>query len=460
MKVIFVLASPGAFIFYDEVVRFLVSYGHTVEIWHGPLNKASLTDRALRIAQSETGNCLSSQLRLSKWRHIAWDIRGLVDCGIYFEAAHPSPWLEERWEKNLSPFVRKILRFSAIRKWLFGPTVQRFLRYLERHIPVDKGIVHHLTSAKADVLVASPYIYGKSLEVDYIKAARYLGIPTMAVVQSWDNLTTKGTYHIMPDVLMVWNHSLSTEATQIHAVPQDRIVVTGAPRFDAWFATRPSRSRADFNRLVGLDPKDQYVAYLCSSNSIAGDETAFVKEFAQALFSNEETKYLKILLRPYPSNAAIWKKVELENMVVWPSAGDIPDTPEARKNFYDSLYYGVAVFGVNTTAFLEAAIVDKPCVTAFTEHYRRTQIESAHFQHLLQADFIEIANGFGEVARLLSAILRGADNKAENRRRFVQEFVRPWGVDQPAAPIMAEVILRIGKGEPVDVVRQALTRRF
>lgn len=456
MKIVFVLSNPGAFIFYDEVARYLADQGHKVEIWHGPLNKASLSDRALRAAQIDTRTCESAELKLSMWRWLSWDIRILLDCGVYFHPRHLSPWLEKRWEQFLFPPLRILLRIGFLRAWIFGERSRKALRKLEAIIPLDGRIIKHLLSAGADVIVASPFIYAQSREVDYVKAAQRLNIPTAVVVQSWDNLTTKGTYHAVPDVLFVWNQALAEEAKSIHGIPEERILVTGAPRFDAWFAISPSRSRGEFLSQIGLEPGDQYLTYLCSSNSISGDETAFVGEFADALASSTHTKSLKIVVRPYPSNAMIWDRVSKNNLVVWPKDGDIPDTPNARHNFFDTLYYGIAAFGINTTAFLEAAIADKPCITAFTGRYQRTQVESAHFQHLLRADFIEVAEGFDQAAALLAGIANGADRKKNQRRRFVKDFIRPGGVNKPAADLMAKAILGLARHQKAEIIQTTI----
>jgi hypothetical protein len=456
VKIVFVLSNPGAFIFYDEVARCLADQGHKVEIWHGPLNKASLSDRALRAAQIDTGTCESAELKLSMWRWLSWNIRILLDCGIYFHPRHPSPWLEKRWEQFLFPPLRILLRIGFLRAWIVGERSRKVLRRLEAIIPLDGRILKHLHSAGADVIVASPFIYAQSREVDYVKAAQRLDIPTAVVVQSWDNLTTKGTYHAIPDALFVWNQALAEEAHSIHGIPVERILVTGAPRFDAWFATCPSRTRGEFLSLVGLGPHDQYVTYLCSSNAISGDETSFVCEFADGLKSNSGTRHLKILVRPYPSNTRIWEGIARPDLVVWPKDGDIPDTIEARHNFYDTLHHGIAAFGVNTTAFLEAAVADKPCVTVFSGRYQRTQVESAHFQHLMRADFIEVTDGFDQAAALLAGIANGADRKKDQRRRFVKDFIRPGGVNMPAADLMAKAILGLAQHQTAEIIQTTI----
>jgi hypothetical protein len=165
-----------------------------------------------------------------------------------------------------------------------------------------------------------------------------------------------------------------------------------------------------------------------------------VREFAQRLLASEKTKDISLVVRPHPTNAAFWKTFKAENVAIWPRAGEYVDAPEAKQEYYDTLFHSTAVVGVNTSAMLEAAIVDKPCVTIMTEHYRNTQGGIGHFKHLLDADCLEIAKGFAEATDIIAAIRRGRDLKKEQRRSFVKEFIRPHGMRSSASQIMAKAI--------------------
>jgi len=258
-------------------------------------------------------------------------------------------------------------------------------------------------------------------------------------IASWDNLTTKGTFHTLPDLLCVWNQAIADEAIHLHHIPQDRIVITGAPVFDYLFAARPTLPRQDFYAQAGLDPAAAYVLYLCSSIQVAGDETGFVREFAENMRNNPATRDTMIMVRPYPMNASIWKDFKAENVLVWPAEGETTDIAATQQNYFHSMFYSQAVVGVNTTAMIEAAVVDRPCVTILTERYQATQTGRGHFHHLLKADFLEAAHGFGESSDVIAHILAGADVKAGNRRKFVHEFVRPGGLDTPVASLFARL---------------------
>lgn len=78
--------------------------------------------------------------------------------------------------------------------------------------------------------------YGtKPLEIRLIRAARKFSVKSVAVVPSWDNLTSKGVMGIKPDYLTVWNEIMEQEAIELHAFRKDRIFITGPLQFDNFF---------------------------------------------------------------------------------------------------------------------------------------------------------------------------------------------------------------------------------
>ena len=82
---------------------------------------------------------------------------------------------------------------------------------------------------------------------------------------SWDHLSSKAIIRDVPDGLVVWNEAQKREAMEMHGVPAERVVVTGAQCYDAWFGRTPSRSRLEFVRHVGLTDERPYVLWACSA---------------------------------------------------------------------------------------------------------------------------------------------------------------------------------------------------
>jgi hypothetical protein len=88
----------------------------------------------------------------------------------------------------------------------------------------------------------TPLVDYGSYQTDYVKSAHRVGVPVVFAPFSWDNLTNRGLIRVEPDRVLVWNDIQKKEATELHGVSPERVVVTGAPRFDEFFEMRPSHA--------------------------------------------------------------------------------------------------------------------------------------------------------------------------------------------------------------------------
>ena len=453
MKIVFALRHTGHFRFFDDVIRDLCSAGHSVralfDIHHRSNTRAKGSMRALLACEHETpGFAWGWALyRRGAWRAPLFLARELINYSSYLQPGRQgSQTISGRYAKVLPAPIQWLMRHPAARRWLLQPRPQQALRWVERRAPPDRAILAWLSEHRPDVVLASPYIMAMSEEVEYVKAALALGIPTIAAITSWDHLTTKGVFQIVPDMTLVWNQNQVDEAVALHGLPPERIVITGAPVFDRWFTMRPTIERAEFCRQAGLDPRRRFVLYLCSSKSIAREEATFVVELARGLSQQADPPDVSLLVRPHPLNADIWQDPMARDLLaVWPQGGDVPDTPQSRQDYFHSLYYSLGVLAINTSGFIDAAIVDRPCVAVMAERFRDTQQAIAHFRHLLNADFLHTVPDAAGAAEALRSLLAGRDAKHENRRRFVRDFVRPAGLDRPASRVMARVVEAIGQ---------------
>lgn len=384
---------------------------------------------------------------------VLYPIRELISFIAYLKFRQPtSPVLVKRWMSYIPFIFRLLAKTERGTNWLKGDALWHFLRKWEETFPTDWRIKNQLREWQPDVVVAASAILPYAKETDYLKAAKRLGIPTILIIPSWDNLTTKGTLHVVPDWVFVWNRGQVGELAELHFVPESRAFCTGAPKFDPWFEMTPTVERDVFFSQAGLDQNRPYVLYVCSSEFIAGDETDFINQIAVAIKKHPILKDLSILVRPHPQNMAPWRRPNLleDNVVVW--SGDLEklNATDTIIDFYHSLFYSAGVIGVNTSAFIEAAIVDKPCITISLGRYTYTQIGIPHFHHLVDAGFLETPQTVDELMPILAGILQGEDRKKEMRHRFVEDFVRPQGISVPALKVLARAIENVANGERPD----------
>jgi hypothetical protein len=338
------------------------------------------------------------------------------------------------------------------------------MREVERAVPPSSAIDRYVESLAPDVVLVTPLVDVASTQADYVKSARRLRIPVGVCVASWDNLTNKGMIRVDADRVFVWNETQRREAIELHGVPEDRVVATGAQKFDQWFERQPSTTRDEFLHKVGLEPGRPFVLYVCSSHFIAPDEVGFVRRWAEALRDSADSRVrdVQVLVRPHPQNAAQWREADLSNLggvAVYPRSGAFVTDETSRADFFDSLFHSAAVIGVNTSAMVEAAIVGKSVYTILAEEFSGTQEGTLHFRYLLHEN-----GGFLRVARTLDDHVRqlagGIDAPAgdASMRAFVESFLRPHGLDRPATPILAGEIERLGASASAPLVTTTTSR--
>jgi hypothetical protein len=451
MKIVVIFPHIGFFRHAESIVRQLCQEGHKVKLLFGELHKdkPGVTDRGVQIFLKEFPQCSSGKLieRVGLWSKVTYFIRQLNNYRIYLNPRHANPDMRLRWKPHFRGLAWKLISSRMGERLLATRAAESFLKQVEKSILPDGGVSLELMNEQPDVVLDMTNLVFNAADIEYQKAACALNIPLIMAVASWDNLTTKGTFQFLPDLVCVWNQDIADEAIHLHHIPQERIVITGAPVFDYLFAARPVMDRQAFCLQAGLDFTRRDVLYLCSSVQVAGDETSFLRDFADNLRNNPATRDTIIMVRPYPMNGSIWKGFQAENVVVWPPEGELTDIAATQQNFFHSIFYSQVVVGVNTTAMIEAAVVDKPCVTILTERYQATQTGRGHFHHLLKADFLEVAHGFGESTEVIERILAGGDIKAGNRCKFVHEFVRPRGLDRSVASLFVRLAVQAGRHE-------------
>ncbi len=459
MKFVFISPHAGFYRHYDQIARKLIAAGHNVLILFGDDPTQKFSDRAVKAIQADfpqiqIGNALT---RSDWWKSMLETTREMRHYRIYLKPNHPSPQIGIRRREKFPKVFRPLSR-SAIGKKIFASTIAgSILRRIENIAPADARIMEWLKLEKPDAVIAFTNISSRVPSTDYLKAANKLQIPTVISIASWDNLTTKGTFLVQPDATFVWNNELVKEAVDIHELPADNLVVTGSPTFDYWFDSKPDQTRKEFCAQAGIDPARKFIVYLCSSRTITGDETDFVSQFAEHLHRNPGTSDLTILVRPHPLGGSDWSSLEKSNLVIWPPGGDVPDRPSSQQNYFNTLYYSECAAGVNTSAMVEAAIVNKPCVTILTKQYRQTQTGRGHFYHLLNADYMEVAEGFDASAKIIADLLAGNDLRAMNRATFVQSFLRPNGVGKNVSDLFVHAIEMAARGASPRQIQEELS---
>jgi hypothetical protein len=443
VKILFTALHFANFRLFEPVICELAKRGHDVVL--AADEEETFGGRALveRLAASYAGVTFGSVASAADepWLPFAQKVRWALD---YVRFCAP------RYADVPKLRLRNVERAPRIVRWLtkaIGPNaVARVLKWLERSMPRTASMRTWLEDFAPDAVILTSLTFSRSSAIEQLKAARGLGIPTAAAIMSWDHLSSKALLHIAPDRTFVWNEVQKREATRMHGLPPESIVVTGAQCYDQWFDRRPLRTREAFCADMGLDPSHPFVLYVCSAMSPVPTpvEPQFVKDWVTALRASADPMLhdVGVLVRPHPERLKEWTDVNFdgfENVVV---RGGTPIDAASKADYFDALLFSQAVVGLCTSAFLEAAIAGRPVLTLLLPAYRMHQDGMAHFRYLLEVEggLLHAAPEMSAHLRDLSGVLSRGPAREERNVRFLTAFVRPNGLEMPATPAFVSAV--------------------
>jgi hypothetical protein len=443
MKILFLLAAAGRIRNFDRTIVELADRGHTVRV-AGQLRKGSFQLPPM-LTHERVSARVNPADRGDEWRDFVDLLRGARDYVRYFDPrfAGATRLMRRAYEIAPTDFVLFCERHPWMkRRW---KTVSRLLGFCESLVPSDAGFEAFLREEQPDLVLVTPLVTFVSYQTDYVKAAHALGIPVGFIPFSWDNLTNKGLVRIHPDRVLVWNDVQRQEAIELHGCSPDTVVVTGAARFDDFFARTPSTSREEFFERYGLDPARPLLLYLGSSQLTGPNEMELIRRWAEALRSSADTRLRNcaVVVRPHPALSDSWTSVDYSDL------GQIaisqPASRNADQELYDSLHHAHAAVGLNTSAMLEAAIVGRPVHTLVVPGFNEGQVGTMHFRYLVEAfgGLAVTAGSLDEHLAQLAPVVAEPPVVSPRSRRFAEGFLRPHGIDSPVYPTLADEIERI-----------------
>jgi len=284
-----------------------------------------------------------------------------------------------------------------------------------------------------------------------------LGIRVMALITSWDNVTTKARIMFAYDGYLVWSEQMKRELH--HFYPQSRevpVYVVGAPQFDVFFRPRFVQSRADFCRAQGLDPSKPFILYALGSPN-------FLKEYHGALafaqrVQRGELGDVQVLVRPHP----LFDKGEEAKLlrglgagIVVQRTGDAGKALTARtqdsnqvKEWVNTFRHAGVVVNFSSTVGIDAAICDKPVVNLDFDPEPGQPNQAlvkdvnhlwSHFKPIAESGGMWLANDMDEVVHAVREYLAHPDLHRE-KRRWMAEYVCGY-VDGKCGQRIAQAIV-------------------
>jgi len=455
VRILFSVRKPSNVRHYDSVLRMLAARGHEVELVKEHLGGTAWPPFVVSLAETcGIGLSVTPKMAKNPWWELANRLRRARFYLRFFEPHYrESQALLTRARKRApTPAVRlaEVPGVGTRGRRLLAATINA----LDRSTRSASLFHAYLRERRPDVVILTPLVVLKTTQLDIARAACELGIRNIFAVASWDHLSSKGELTFQPQQITVWNDVQKREAVELHGMDPDRITVTGAQLFDVWFEKQPSTTKEAFCARVGLRPERPIVLYVCSS-LLEGSrpEPPFVMQWIRHLrdSSHPILKECGVLVRPHYQHGASWEGVDFsgfDNVACWPPLGDAPVDARSKTDYFDSMYHASAIVGLNTSAMIEAAILNRPVHTVLLPEFRDSQEGTLHFHYLLDpaAPLLRTARSLDDHVHQLADVLEDRDPDPDRSARFVRTFVRPGPVGIAATARFVEAVEALGAG--------------
>ncbi|MDC8006304.1 hypothetical protein POV27_19780 [Aureisphaera galaxeae] len=307
---------------------------------------------AVRIRENAKREKNPTIFAFRKKKHKGWKLKlffALIDLRAKFVGGERSlQKLEAKYEKALTqnPFYHKITK-------LLG------------EIKPDTVFCTHQRALKA------PTVF---------KAARDMGIKTVTVIYSWDNIP-KARLALRSDSYLLWSDYMKEEMMRFYPeIPSERLIVTGTPQFEFYKDETNIIPKDEFYRRYGLDPSKKIICFSGDDVKTSPYDPYYLRDLAKGITEAGMTDQCQIVFRRCPvdvSGRYDWVLKEYPDLII-----DMPPLWNFNSAIWTAIYpqyedvkllaslayYGDVVLNVGSTMAFDFGMFQKPCIYINYDH--------------------------------------------------------------------------------------------
>ena len=292
-------------------------------------------------------------------------------------------------------------------------------------------------------LVFCPHVLAK-FDIHFLKTSKRLGVKNIAMVNSWDSLTSRGLIRVFPDYLIVHNELIKDEAILLNGYPERNISIVGMPHFD-YYVNDQRSSRADFYNKVKI-PLNKEIILFCPAGSRMNDtEWQVINMLDDAIKVGKINFPAHILVRQPPNADMIMGDLKESENITFDRAslrfdtGDPNDwewTREDMIHLADSLYHSRIVLNYASTMTIDAIALDKPLINIVFDGWEKKEKKDSfswfyhnrtHYKKAFATGGIRDVYSMDELVSAMNSYFLKPSIDADGRSRLVAQ--QCWKLD-------------------------------
>jgi hypothetical protein len=201
LKALVFLPSIAYYRMFESLLGAMLAAGHQVLV---------ALDHDGRALPADTAHLLAEDFprRTGPWRIAATAIRRSLDYLRYLEPEYAAAEPLREQARNRAPRALRALLFLPPFRWELGRRpLAWLLRRVEAGIPRPGAVKSFISGQSPDVVLVSSLVEFGSAEADYVRAAAAARIPSVLIVTSEDELTSKGVIRDVPALTVTWSET-------------------------------------------------------------------------------------------------------------------------------------------------------------------------------------------------------------------------------------------------------------
>lgn len=288
---------------------------------------------------------------------------------------------------------------------------------------------------------------------------RRLGVQTIGVVKSWDNIQKGLSSHC--HLLSVWNPVNKEEAIRLLGYRPDEVEINGTPSFDPYYHPAYEVAREEAITSLGLDPSRPVITLATSGpldkEFYGRDETHLVEDVLHMIRESPVLRGAQLVIRLHPASHLefFWKywnrpSIKISFASVMPGVMWCPNQQDLIEQT-NLLRHSDVILTPGSSWVLEAAIFDTPTVVPAYSNlqpdHAAAQIArwtlTRHYKPLVENKWVSITRSYRETRTVIEEAFTNPKKYAPGRKAIIEQYV--YYSDNRSSQRVAEWIANVAR---------------